>query len=111
MMNSDSPKPSRHVLLDGLPGAAPVRQGLEDLRAGRRSPEACLVRMARPRLSRAGLMPPTPDPDDDDEAELELYRLLAPEGARAHSRFNALVRELISFEHALDHRLSQHRRG
>jgi hypothetical protein len=40
-----------------------------------------------------------------DGAELELYRMLAHEGTRAHSCYNAILRELISFEHALDHRL------
>jgi hypothetical protein len=38
------------------------------------------------------------------EPELELYRLLRREGGDAYSRYNALLRELISFEQALDHR-------
>jgi len=44
-------------------------------------------------------------PGHDIEAELDLYHLLSHEGSQAHSRYNALIRELISFEHALDHRL------
>ena len=103
-MNSSIPDP-QSAILDGLPGADLIRQGLEDIRAGRRSIAACLVRMARPRLSRANLMPPAPA--GDDLAELELYRMFATEGANAHSRYNALVRELVSFEHALDHRMSR----
>ena len=59
--------------------------------------------MARPRLSRAGLLPPSSPLDDG--AELDLYQQLALEGPGAHSRYNALIRELISFEHALDQRL------
>ena len=44
----------------------------------------------------------------DDSAELELYQLLSSSGDRqSYSRYNSLVRELISFEHALDHRLSR----
>jgi hypothetical protein len=31
-----------------------------------------------------------------------LYRLLHQQGGDAYSRYNALLRELISFEHALD---------
>jgi hypothetical protein len=31
----------------------------------------------------------------------------ATEGRQSFSRYNALVRELISFEHALDHRLAR----
>lgn len=42
----------------------------------------------------------------DINAELDLYHLLSHEGNQAHSRYNALVREIISFEHALDHRLT-----
>ena len=45
-------------------------------------------------------------PPVDDGAELDLYQLLSHEGNQTHSRYNALIRELISLEHALDHRLS-----
>ena len=95
-------------LLEGLPGGDLIGQGLEDLRAGRLTVEACLVRIARPRLSRARLLPE--EPDRDDGAELELYQMLAAEDLHAHSRYNALLRELISFEHALDHRLARMRK-
>ena len=94
-------------LLGGLPGADRILEGLNDFHGGRHSIPACLVRMARPRLSRAGLMQASAPCDDG--AELELYGLLALEGTRAHGSYNALVRELVSFEHALDHRLSRQR--
>jgi len=94
-------------LLMGLPGAERVLEGLHDFHSDRHTIPACLVRIARPRLSRAGLM--AASAPRDDGAELELYRLLAPEGTRAHSCYNALLRELISFEHALDHRMSKFR--
>ena len=61
--------------------------------------------MARPRLAKAGLMKPLSK--HDTQAELDLYQLLASEGNQAYSRYNALIRELISFEHALDHRLGK----
>jgi len=97
------PNPSE--LFDGLPGADRVLEGLRDYHGGRHTIPACLVRMARPRLIRAGMMS-SPAPGDDG-AELELYQLVSSSGTRqSFSRYNALVRELISFEHALDHRLS-----
>jgi len=90
-------------LIAGLPGEALVRQGLADLQAGRRTACGCLVSMARPRLSRAGLLPE--GVVLSREPELELYRLLRQEEGDAYSRYNALVRELVSFEQALDHRM------
>jgi len=38
---------------------------------------------------------------------LQLYRLLRQQGGDAYSRYNALLRELVSFESALDHRCRQ----
>jgi hypothetical protein len=94
-----------HDLISNLPGAERVAQGLNDHRENRHTIPACLVRIARPRLTKAGLMEPSPQ--HDILAELHLYQLLASEGNQAHSRYNALIRELISFEHALDQRLSK----
>jgi len=96
-------------LLMGLPGAERILDGLDDFHQGRHSIPACLVRIATPRLVRAGLMPASIRRDDG--AELDLYQMLAAEGTRAHSCYNALLRELISFEHALDHRLSKTQPG
>jgi hypothetical protein len=92
-------------LLEGLPGGALIQEGLADHRAGLQTIAACLVRIASPRLSRAGLI--HPEATDDEGVELELYQLLSGEGGRAYSRYNSLLRELLSFEHALDHRLSR----
>ena len=39
------------------------------------------------------------------DAELQLYRLLREEDGDAYSRYNALVRELVSFRQALEQRL------
>lgn len=91
-------------LIDGLPGAERIREGLRDYRENRHTLSACLVRMARRRLVKAGLIEDSRE--HDINAELDLYQLMSHEGNQAHSRYNALVRELISFEHALDHRLS-----
>jgi hypothetical protein len=96
MMKSDD-------LICGLPGEDLVRQGLADFQAGLRTIPTCLICIARPRLSRAGLMPPSPA-SQISEPELQLYDLLLQEGGDAYSRYNALLRELVSFENSLDRR-------
>jgi hypothetical protein len=90
-------------LMSGLPGEELLREGLADFQSGRSTIPACLVGMAQPRLRRAGLITGEgagffPEP------ERQLYRLLGQEGGDAYSRYNALVRELVSFEQALDRR-------
>lgn len=96
-------KTSDLALICGLPGEPLVRQGLADLQAGKPTAPAFLVSIARSRLGNAGLLdrliPVAPEP------ELQLYRLLRREGGDAYSRYNSLLRELISFEQALDHRI------
>ena len=72
-----NPNPSE--LFEGLPGAERILEGLKDYHDGRHSIPACLVRMARPRLIRAGMM--SASPTHDDGAELELYQLLSSSGA------------------------------
>jgi hypothetical protein len=92
-------------LICGLPGESLVRQGLADLQSGKLTAPAYLVSIARSRLGRAGLLDhSTPCAS---EPELDLYRLLRTEGGDAYSRYNAMLRELISFEQALDHRTSR----
>ncbi|HUA64319.1 MAG TPA: hypothetical protein VME24_00625 [Alphaproteobacteria bacterium] len=93
-------------LIAGLPGESLVRQGLADVHAGRQTAEAYLVRIARPRLSRAGLLTGVLE-DLPADAELCLYRLLRAQGGDAYSRYNALLRELVSFEQALDRRMQK----
>ena len=90
-------------LLHGLPGEKLLREGLADFQSGRCTIAACLVGVARPRLRRAGLITGAcvhsfPEP------ERQLYRLLRQEGGDAYSRYNALIREVVSFEQALDRR-------
>jgi hypothetical protein len=92
-------------LISGLPGEPLVRQGLADLQSGKPTAPAWLVSIARARLAQAGLLDrSTPSAA---EPELQLYRLLRREGGDAYSRYNSLLRELISFEQALDRRLSR----
>jgi hypothetical protein len=72
--------------------------GLRDLSAGIDSSEALLVSIGAPRLRQLGLAVPQSIP----HAEHALYlRLAAVDADSAHSRYNALVRRLVSFERAL----------
>ena len=67
---------------------------------------ACLVGIAQPRLRRTGLITGVVA-SSFPEPERQLYRLLRQEGGDAYSRYNALIRELVSFEQALDRRRSK----
>ena len=90
----------------GLPGADLVEQGLRDIAAGRESEAALLVLIGEPRLRRLGVAVPGPPPAWSASApglspEHRLYALLARSDAdSAHSRYNALIRTLVSFERA-----------
>ncbi len=90
----------------GLPGADLVEQGLRDVASGRESEAAFLVLIGEPRLRRLGLVVPEPPPAWFASAaglspEHRLYDLLARSDAdSAHSRYNALIRTLVSFEQA-----------
>ncbi len=86
--------------LEHLPGGSRIAAGLADRAAGRTGINACLVRIASPRLSKAGYLESPQAPDLT--AELDLYEILLTEPGNPYGRYNALLRELISFEHALD---------
>ncbi len=89
--------------LDGLPGAALIRLGIRDLLDCRTTVGACLVAIALPRLKETGFMPRNFSPCFT-QGELTLYRILRNEGGDAYSRYNALLRELSSFERAMSAR-------
>ena len=82
----------------GLPGGDLVEQGLCDLSEGRETAEALLVAIGAPRLRGLGFDVPTLE-----SPEHRLYALLARDDPDdAHSRYNALIRRLISFERAAE---------
>jgi hypothetical protein len=86
-------------VVTGLPGEELVRKGVDDLDRGVESVEALLVSIAAHRLGRLGFEISTPV----ESPELKLYELLAEEDSdSAHSRYNALVRRLVSFERAAE---------
>ena len=80
-----------------------VGQGLADVASAKMTPAACAIWIALPRLQRAGLVTERLAAGAIPEPERALYRLLRQEGGNAYGRYNALLRVLSSFEHALDH--------
>lgn len=85
---------------DGLPGADLIEAGLRDLREGRETVEALLVAIGAPRLRTIGLQLPANLPENPEH---RLYDLLASDDSdSAHSRYNALIRRLVSYERAAE---------
>lgn len=84
-----------------LPGEDLVLKGLADLAQGIESAESILVSVGRPRLRACGLE--IPERGYPEFPEQRLYRFLQKIHAdQAHAEMNALVRRLVSFEHALE---------
>jgi hypothetical protein len=88
------------VSLHALPGGDRIAEGLKDLEAGQETAAALLVSVAYTRLRQLGVpVPATPFA----EPELRLFRHLSAERPHgAYSRYNALLRSLTSFLHALE---------
>jgi hypothetical protein len=87
-------------MTDGLPGADLIEAGLRDLRAGRETIAGLLVAIGAPRLRRLGLNLPDSLPANPEH---RLYELLAQDDSdSAHSRYNAFVRRLVSYERAAE---------
>lgn len=86
-----------------LPGEDLVRKGAADFAAGRRSIESYLVQIGSARLRSAGVKLEGPvDPD----ADYRLYELLSQtHGDSAHAEYNAYLRQLVSFERAMENLL------
>lgn len=83
----------------GLPGADLIERGQRELAAGRETLASLLVSIGAPRLRRLGLTLAR----TFDAPEHRLYLLLArSEGDAAHSRYNALIRRLVSYERAAE---------
>ena len=83
-----------------LPGEDLIEAGLKDLHAGRETIPALLVAIGSPRLKRLGLTVPEQLPP---EPEHRLYDLLAQDDQdSAHSRYNAYIRRLVSYERAAE---------
>jgi hypothetical protein len=90
------------VELGAFPGGELIRQGLEDLAAGRESEAALLVLIGAPHLRCLGVGLPA-NVEGAGIPEHCLYHLLArSDPDSAHSRYNALIRRLVRFERAAE---------
>ena len=83
-----------------LPGEDLIEAGIRDLHDRRETIEALLVAIGAPRLRRLGLELPEQLPDNPEH---RLYDLLSKDDSdSAHSRYNALLRRLVSYERAAE---------
>ena len=84
--------------MDSLPGNDLIVTGVEDLRHQRETIAALLVAIGAPKLRSLGLEVPEDVPSNPEH---RLYDLLSDsESDSAHSKYNALIRRLVSFERA-----------
>jgi hypothetical protein len=85
--------------MDPLPGNDLIVLGVEDLLHRRQTIPALLVAIGAPKLRSLGLELPDNLPSNPEH---RLYDLLCDsEPDSAHSRYNALIRRLVSFEQAM----------
>jgi hypothetical protein len=88
------------MLDQALPGADLIEAGLTDLHEQRETVAALLVAIGAPRLRRLGIELPNSLPENPEH---RLYELLAKDDSdSAHSRYNAFIRRLVSFERAAE---------
>ena len=85
--------------MKSLPGNDLIETGVEDLRQQRQTIPALLVAIGAPKLRSLGLEVPKDLPSNPEH---RLYDLLSDsEPDSAHSKYNALIRRLVSFERAM----------
>ncbi len=85
--------------LTDFPGGDLIVTGLDDLARGHETIPSLLVSIGAPRLLRLGYSIPQGIP----QPEHRLYAMLAfRDPDAAHSRYNAWVRRLVSFERAAE---------
>lgn len=85
---------------EALPAEKVIETGADDLLNGRETIAALLVAVGAPRLRRLGIELPAHLPENPEH---RLYALLAQEDTdSAHSRYNALIRKLVSYERAAE---------
>ena len=92
-----------------LPGAALIAEGVADVAAGRETIAGELVKIGSPRLQSCGIAIAV-TPEHALDADHRMHHLLAvAHGRNAHSHYNALIRQLVSFEQALERRVRRAR--
>lgn len=85
--------------MTALPASELIFSGIDDLEQRRETIAALLVAIGAPKLQSLGLQLPAVLPSNPEH---RLYDLLAAEESdSAHSKYNALIRKLVSFERAV----------
>ncbi|MCU0241981.1 MAG: hypothetical protein MUF51_06110 [Vicinamibacteria bacterium] len=85
-------------MYEALPGGDLIEAGLVDLARGVESVPSLLISIGAPRLRQLGVRLDNPWPSP----ELKMYQLLQQDyGDAAHSRYNSLIRLLVSFERSI----------
>jgi hypothetical protein len=85
--------------MNSLPGNDLIVKGVEDLLHRRQTIPALLVAIGAPKLRSLGLEVPENLPSTPEH---RLYDLLSDSDPdSAHSKYNALIRRLVSFERAM----------
>lgn len=92
--------PATSTRWEDLPGWEIISAGLNDIAEGRTTPAACAVWIVSPRLRKIGLV--SANAVSVPEPELTLYRLLRQTRGNSYAEYNALLRRIRRFEHALD---------
>jgi hypothetical protein len=88
------------AMYDSLPGNDLVSAGILDLQNQRETIPALLVAIGAAKLRSLGLRIPSNLPSNPEH---RLYDLLALNGSdSAHSKYNALIRKLVSFQRAME---------
>ena len=88
------------MMNDVLPGEDLIETGVQDLREGRETIASLLVAIGSPRLRRLGIELPDQLPANPEH---RLYDLLSQtDQDSAHSRYNAFIRRLVSYERAAE---------
>ena len=86
--------------MDSLPGDDLISAGVVDLQNERETIPALLVAIGAPKLRTLGFSLPQTLPLNPEH---RLYDLLSLNGSdTAHSRYNALIRKLVSFQRAME---------
>ena len=90
------------MIPDYIPGHEFLNKGIDDLKANELTEEALLVLIGAPNLrALVHEIPFYSNPLEDSPEHLLYAKLEARLGRGAHSAYNALVRRLVSAEHAL----------
>lgn len=87
---------------NNFPGEDLVQRGLRDLSEGNSSLLAFLVLIGAPRLRRLGISIPGGRALSSGPEHALYHRLQTENPETAHSRYNAFIRRLVSYERALE---------